>query len=161
MARDWGGGVPLRGGGEVVVLRNQHWGSRWGTDRNRALWSAFGVRTAQGNIFFGGDTGWGDGSWVTEAARAGPYRLAIIPIGAYLPRDIMQPSHIGPEEALRIFRALDPVMALAVHWGTFQLAFEGIDEPPRTLAALMREQNVPPGRFVATEAGRSFSVPAR
>jgi L-ascorbate metabolism protein UlaG (beta-lactamase superfamily) len=160
-ARDWGGRVPVRGGSEVVVLRNHHWGSRWGSDRNRALWSAFAVHTPQGNIFFGGDTGWGDGSWVAEAARAGPYRLAIIPVGAYLPRDIMQNSHVGPAEALRIFRALNPVMALAVHWGTFQLAFEAMDDPPRTLAALERRQGLPPGRFIATEVGRPFSVPAR
>jgi len=98
---------------------------------------------------------------VTEAARAGPYRLAIIPIGAWLPRDVMQNSHVGPEEALRIFHALDPAMALAVHWGTFQLAFERIDQPPRRLAALMRQQGVAPGRFLAAEAGRPFSVPER
>jgi L-ascorbate metabolism protein UlaG (beta-lactamase superfamily) len=153
--------VPLRGGGEVIVLRNQHWGSRWGSDRNRALWSAFSVRTPQGNIFFGGDTGWGDGSWVAAAARAGPYRLAIIPIGAYLPRDMMQNSHVGPDEALRIFRALDPVMALGVHWGTFQLAFETIDGPPRALLALERGQRVQPGRFITTDVGQIFSVPAR
>ena len=146
---------------EVRALRSWHWSSRWGTDRNRALWSAFAVRTPQGNIFFGGDTGWGDGAWVTEAARAGPYRLAIIPIGAWLPRDIMQASHIGPDEALRVFRGLNPVMALGVHWGTFQLAFEGIDDPPRTLAALAQRQGLAPGRFVTTEAGRPFSVPAR
>lgn len=161
VARDWGGRVSVRGGSEVVVLRNHHWGSRWGSDRNRALWSAFSVRTPQGNVFFGGDTGWGDGAWVTEAARAGPYRLAIIPIGAYLPRDIMQNSHVGPDEALRIFRTLNPVMALAVHWGTFQLAFETIDGPPRVLQELERREGVPPGRFIATEAGRPFSVPAR
>jgi L-ascorbate metabolism protein UlaG (beta-lactamase superfamily) len=161
VARDWGGHVPLPGGGEVVVLRNQHWGSRWGTDRNRALWSAFAVRTAHGNIFFGGDTGWGDGSWVMEAARAGPYRLAIIPIGAYLPRDIMQASHVGPDEALRIFHGLNPVMALAVHWGTFQLAFEGIDAPSTALRELEQREGLAPGRFLATEVGRPFSVPAR
>jgi L-ascorbate metabolism protein UlaG (beta-lactamase superfamily) len=161
VARDWGERVPLPGGGDVVVLRNQHWGSRWGTDRNRALWSAFAVHTPHGNIFLGGDTGWGDGSWVDEAARLGPYRLAIIPIGAYLPRDIMQNSHMGPEEALRVFHAFNPVMALGVHWGTFQLAFEGIDDPPRTLAALVRQRSLPPGRFLTTEAGQPFSVPAR
>lgn len=161
VARDWGGRVPVRGGAEVVVLRNNHWDSRWGSDRNRALWSAFAVRTPQGTIFFGGDTGWGDGTWVDEAARAGPYRLAIIPIGAYLPRDIMQNSHLSPEEALRVFHALNPAMALGVHWGTFQLAFEGIDDPPRTLAALVQRQGLPPGRFVTTEAGWAFSVPAR
>jgi L-ascorbate metabolism protein UlaG (beta-lactamase superfamily) len=161
IARDWGGRVPIPGGGEVMVLRNHHWGSRWGTDRNRALWSAFSIHTRQGNIFFGGDTGWGDGAWVAEAARAGPYRFAIIPIGAYLPRDLMENSHVGPEEALRIFRALNPVRALAVHWGTFQLAFEEIDGPPRTLQALERRQGLAPDRFLVTEAGRPFDVPPR
>ncbi len=161
VARDWGGRVPAPGGAEVIVLRNHHWGSRWGTDRNRALWSAFSVRTPHGNIFFGGDTGWGDGTWVGEAARAGPYRFAIIPIGAWLPREIMQNSHVGPEEALRIFGILNPTMALAVHWGTFQLAFETIDGPPRTLLELERREGMAPGRFIVAEVGRPFSVPAR
>lgn len=161
VARDWGDHVPLRGGAEVMLLRSWHWSTRWGNDRNRALWSAFAVRTPSGNIFFAGDTAWGDGSWVGEAARAGPYRLAIIPIGSYLPRDMMQNNHIGPGEALRIFHALNPAQALGVHWGTFQLAFERIDDPPRTLADLMRQQGVAPGRFVAAEAGRPFSVPER
>jgi L-ascorbate metabolism protein UlaG (beta-lactamase superfamily) len=145
----------------VTVLRNHHWGSRWGTDRNRALWSAFSVQTPAGNIFFAGDTGWGDGSWVREAARAGPYRLAIIPIGAYLPRDVMQNSHVGPEEALRMFHVLAPTRALAVHWGTFQLSFEAMDQPPRVLADLQRREGMPLDRFIATEVGRPFSVPAR
>jgi L-ascorbate metabolism protein UlaG (beta-lactamase superfamily) len=160
VTRDWGGRVPIPGG-EVVLLRNHHWGSRWGTDRNRALWSAFSIRTRQGNIFFAGDTGWGDGGWVREAARAGPYRLAIIPIGAFLPREVMSNSHVGPAEALDMFRILDPRMALAMHWGTFQLSFEGMDQPPQLLADLQRRQGFPPGRFIATATGQPFSVPAR
>ncbi len=161
VTRDWGGRVPIPGGGEVVVLRNHHWGSRWGTDRNRALWSAFAIRTPQGNIFFAGDTGWGDGSWVREAARAGPYRLALIPIGAYLPREVMRNSHVGPAEALDMFRVLAPRVALAVHWGTFQLSFEGMDQPAHLLADLRRRANVPAERFLATAVGQPFSVPAR
>ena len=96
-----------------------------------------------------------------EAARAGPYRLAIIPIGAYLPRDVMQNSHVGPAEALAMFRILDPRQALAVHWGTFQLSFEGMEQPPQVLAELQRQQNFTAGRFVATRVGQPFSVPAR
>ena len=161
VTRDWGGRVRLPGGGEVIVERNQQWGSRWGTDRNRALWSAFTVRTPAGNIFFAGDTGWGDGSWAHEAARHGPFRLAILPIGAYLPRDVMQSSHVDPEESLRIFQILNPVRALGVHWGTFQLTFEGIDDPPRTLAALARARGLAPERFVTTEAGQPLLVPER
>ena len=157
VARDWGGRVGVRRGIDVIVERNHHWGSRWFTDRNRALWSAFTVRTPAGNIFFAGDTGWGDGSWAREAARHGPYRLAIIPIGAYEPRDVMRNSHLDPEEAFRVFEALDPVRALGVHWGTFQLTFEPIGDPPRRLAALRSARR--DARFIATEVGRSFSVP--
>ena len=144
---------------DVRVLRNHHWGSRWGTDRNRALWSAFSVRLPSGNIFFGGDTGWGDGSWVREAARHGPFRLALIPIGAYEPRDFMKTNHVDPEEAVRIFETLRPARALGIHWGTVQLTFEAIDDPLRRLEALKRARGIAPGRFVATEVGQTFAVP--
>ena len=157
-ALDWGQAKSTERWG-VTVLRNHHWSSRWGTDRNRALWSAFKVRTPAGNIFYAGDTGFGDGGWVREAARNGPYRLAIIPIGAYEPRDFMKTNHINPEEAVRIFRALDPVQALGVHWGTIQLTFEPIGEPRQRLEALKRRHGIAPGRFVATEVGQSFKVP--
>jgi len=145
----------------VMAMRNHHWGSRWGTDRNRALWSAFAIHTLGGSIFFAGDTGWAGGGWAREAARRGPFRLAIIPIGAYLPRDVMQDNHVDPEESVQIFEALNPVRALGVHWGTFQLTFEGIDDPPRALAAALRARAIAPERFVATEAGQSFRVPER
>jgi L-ascorbate metabolism protein UlaG (beta-lactamase superfamily) len=159
-AKDWGGRVPLGRAGDVVVERNHHWGSRWGTDRNRALWSAFTVRLPGGNIFYAGDTGWGDGSWVREAARSGPFRLAIVPIGAYEPRDFMKTNHINPEEAVRMFEVLKPATALGVHWGTFQLTFEPINDPPRRLAALRRARGIPDSRFIAVEVGRSFNVPS-
>jgi len=172
VARDWGGRVSVYSrecgpavrcvpSAQVFVLRNHHWSSRWGTDRNRALWSAFSIRTPQGNIFFAGDTGWGDGSWLREAARAGPYRLAIIPIGAYLPRDVMQNSHVDPQEALAMYRVLAPRMALAVHWGTFRLSFEAMDQPAGELRALAARQGLPQGRFITPVPGQSFSVPAR
>lgn len=158
IALDWNKRVRI-GGAMVVAERNHHWSSRWGVDRNRALWSAFTVELPGGSIFFAGDTGIGDGSWVREAAR-GPIRLAILPIGAYEPRDFMKTNHINPEEAVAIFEALKPALALGIHWGTFQLTFEGINEPRQKLAALKRQRGIAPDRFVATEAGQSFGVPA-
>ena len=159
VARDWGGRVPLGNGTEVIVARNHHWSSRWFTDRNRALWSAFAVRTPSGNIFFAGDTGWGDGSWAREAARLGPYRLAILPIGAYEPREVMASNHVNPEEAMQVFEIMNPVTALGMHWGTFQLTWEPIDEPWQRLAALRRARGLAPARFVATPVGLTFAVP--
>jgi len=159
VALDWNGRVPVGNGASVIVERNHHWGSRWGVDRNRALWSAFTIELPGGNVFFAGDTGFGDGSWVREAAARGPYRLAILPIGAYEPRDFMKDNHINPEEAVAIFEALKPTMALGIHWGTFQLTFEGIDEPWQRLALLRRGRGIKDDRFITTEAGRGFDVP--
>lgn len=158
-ALDWGGRLRVADGVEVVVERNHHWSSRWGTDRNRALWSAFTVRLPGGNIFFAGDTGWGDGSWVAEAAAHGPFRLALIPIGAYEPRDFMALNHVDPEEAVRVFEQLDPAAALGIHWGTFQLTWEAIDDPLRRLEALKRTRAGARDRFVTVEAGGSFEAP--
>jgi len=169
---DWGGVV--RGGWracaaeidpcfpqriEVVVERVHHWGSRWGTDRNRALWSGFTVRLPGGNLFFAGDTGYGGGGWASADAKDGPYRLAILPIGAYAPRDVMSGNHMDPDEAVDVFRRLGARTALGVHWGTFQLTFEPIGDPPRRLAAALKRQGIAPERFVATEVGRTFEVP--
>ena len=164
-AADWGGRVPVRNTPgsppiEVIVERVHHWGSRWGSDRNRALWSGFTVVLPGGNLFFAGDTGWGDGGWLHAAARHGPFRLALLPIGAYEPVDLMQPSHIGPVEAVAAFRRLGAEHALAIHWGTFRLSDEGIDDPPALLRATLAGQGIPAERFRAAEVGQPWEVPA-
>jgi L-ascorbate metabolism protein UlaG (beta-lactamase superfamily) len=160
VTRDWGGRVPVRPGVEVIVERVHHWGSRWMRDRNRALWSGFTVTLPGGNLFFAGDTGFGDGSWPIAAAKDGPYRLAIIPIGAFRPREVMSGNHIGPVEAVEVFRRLGAARALAVHWGTFQLSEEGIDEPPAVLRAELKRRGIAEERFRAIDVGKAWDVPA-
>jgi L-ascorbate metabolism protein UlaG (beta-lactamase superfamily) len=159
VARDWGEKVIVRPGITVTIERVHHWGSRWIKDRNRALWSGFAVALPGGNLFYAGDTGIGDGSWPAEAAKDGPYRLALIPIGAFEPRDIMGPSHIDPVEAVDVFQRLGATNALAVHWGTFKLSSEGIDDPPNLLRATLVKRGIAADRFRAMEVGVSWDVP--
>jgi L-ascorbate metabolism protein UlaG (beta-lactamase superfamily) len=159
VAADWGRSVAIAAGVSVVVERVHHWGSRWGTDRNRSLWSGFTVRLPGGNLFFAGDTGRGDGSWPRDAARDGPFRLAILPIGAYSPREIMQSNHMNPDEAVAAFQRLGGRTALGVHWGTFQLTFEGIDDPPTQLRQALKAKGIAANRFLATEVGQTVEVP--
>ena len=140
IALDWGQSHGVRPGVSVAVTRNHHWGSRWFSDRNRALWSSFVVRLPSGgNIFFAGDTGFGDGRWPTEAAALGPIRLALIPIGAFrfAPGQMSSGSHIGPAEAALVHQRLRAARSIPIHWGTFRLSYEGYDTPPRILAAAM------------------------
>ncbi|PAX07055.1 MBL fold metallo-hydrolase [Sphingomonas lenta] len=164
-AVDWGGAVTMRGRPgdprpvRVVVNRNHHWGSRWFADRNRALWSSFVVELPGGNLFFAGDTGFGDGRWPAEAARYGPVRLALIPIGAFRFKagQMASGSHIGPIQAAEVHERLGASTSLPIHWGTFRLSYEGYDTPPRLLAETLRCT----GRtgFAAVAIGRPVEVP--
>jgi len=145
----------------VIVTRNHHWSSRWFTDRNRALWSSFVVKLPHGNIFFAGDTGFGDGKWPAEAAALGPIRLALIPIGAFRFEEgqMASGSHIGPQGALRVWDGLGRPFALPMHWGTFRLSREGYETPPRMLAAMQRCAGSDPARFAPVAIGVPVAVP--
>ncbi len=161
-ALDWGQRAEITPGVEVIVTRNHHWGSRWFSDRNRALWSSFVIRTPGGNIFFAGDTGLGDGEWPREAAALGPVRLALIPIGAFrfAEGQMESGSHIGPGGAVRVFARLGAAHAVPIHWGTFRLSYEGYDTPPKMLEALMRCSGGDPAAFTAATFGKAIEVPA-
>jgi L-ascorbate metabolism protein UlaG (beta-lactamase superfamily) len=159
-ALDWGGEVAVRPGVSVVVNRGHHWDSRWFADRNRALWSGFVVRLPGGNLFFSGDTGAGDFKWADQAASYGPIRLALIPIGAFrfTAGQMAVGSHIGPVDAVEVYRRLGATQAIAIHWGTFRLSYEGWDTPPRLLAAA--ERCTGQRGFSAVRIGRTMDVPA-
>lgn len=161
-ALDWGGTLAIKPGVDVIVTRNHHWGSRWFTDRNRALWSSFVIRLPGGNVFFAGDTGLGDGKWPAEAAALGPIRFAMIPIGAFrfTAGQMESGSHIGPLDAVRIFARLGAAHAMPIHWGTFRLSYEAYDTPPKMLELLMRGAGGDPAEFAPAVIGRSFVVPA-
>lgn len=157
---DWDQAASVRGA-RVHVVRNHHWGSRWFADRNRALWSAFVVEMPGGNLFFAGDTGFGDGKWPREAAAIGPIRLALIPIGAFRfqPGEMVTGSHIGPREAVRVWDRLGRPTAMPIHWGTFKLSAEARETPPAMLDLLMRCASEPADRFARRDIGRPFDVP--
>ena len=160
VARDWGGRVAVRPGISVIVSRSHHWGSRWFADRNRALWSSFVVTLPGGNLFFAGDTGAGDLRWADAAAAYGPIRFAIIPIGAFrfAAGQMAQGSHIGPVDAVEVYRRLGAARALGVHWGTFRLSYEAWDTPPRLLRAASRCARLT--GFGTAPIGHGLAVPA-
>lgn len=160
-ALDWGRERVIRPGVSVVVTRNHHWGSRWFADRNRALWSSFVIKLPGGNVFFAGDTGMGDGRWPAEAAKLGPVRLALLPIGAFrfVPGQMAAGSHIGPPQAVQIFERLGASTAIPIHWGTFRLSYEAYDTPPRLLDAAVRCSAIrPEARFAPVRLGQPVAI---
>jgi L-ascorbate metabolism protein UlaG (beta-lactamase superfamily) len=119
----------------------QHFSGRTLWDRNRRLWSGWVIAGQAKRLYFAGDTAYFSG-FKEIGERLGPFDLAAMPIGAYLPSVIMQPSHTTPEEALRGFADVRGERFVAIHWGTFDLAEEPLDEPPERLLAEARRLNL-------------------
>jgi len=130
---DWGDRV-IHEGVTVHALPSQHWSRRGLGDMRRALWASWAVAGPERRFYFAGDTGYFDG-FAEIGAALGPFDLAAVPIGAYEPQAMMKPSHTTPEEAVQAGRDLDAERIVAIHFGTFDLSDEPLDEPPRRFRA--------------------------
>jgi L-ascorbate metabolism protein UlaG (beta-lactamase superfamily) len=141
----------------ITLTPAQHFSARHMLDRNRALWGGFLIQAGGRRILFAGDTGYG-AHFREIAARLSPIDLALLPIGAYEPRWFMKDIHMNPAEAVQAHLDLSARRSIAMHFGTFQLTPEGIDEPVHELSKAVRQRGVAPERFQALEAGESFRV---
>jgi N-acyl-phosphatidylethanolamine-hydrolysing phospholipase D len=126
--------------GRVTVhcVPAQHWSARWLGDRNETLWSGWVVTGPTRRFYYAGDTGYFAG-FADIGERLGPFDLAALPIGAYEPAAMMRDHHLNPEEAVQAGLDVRARRMLGVHYGTFDLTDEALDEPPgRFLAAATR-----------------------
>jgi L-ascorbate metabolism protein UlaG (beta-lactamase superfamily) len=116
-------------GVRVTYVPSQHWSRRSLTDSNRALWGGFVIEGGGVAIYHSGDTAYFEGfSQIGE--RFPRIDAALLPIGAYDPGWFMSKQHMNPEEALQAFQDLGARTMVAMHWGTFKLTDEPLDEPP-------------------------------
>lgn len=160
-ARDWGDTLALGPGVDVTLVPAYHWSARGAFDRRMALWASYVIGTPDGRIYHIGDTGYHDGAFFRQHGEAfGPFRLAILPIGAYEPRWFMADNHMNPSEALQVMLSLKAEAAIGHHWGTFQLTNEGVERPLEALNAALKEAGIARGRFRASRPGEVWEARA-
>src|SRR3984893_6275265 len=163
-AYDWDDRVDLgRGdigqGIAVTLVPARHWSARTLSDRNMSLWASFVIETPGGNIYFVADSGYGDGWYFRRAReRHGPFRLAVLPIGAYEPRWVMRDQHMNPAESVQALIDCGAEIALAHHYGTFQLTDEPFDAPLVALADALKAGGISPQRFRAMRPGQVWQL---
>jgi L-ascorbate metabolism protein UlaG (beta-lactamase superfamily) len=109
------------------------------------------------SIYFAGDTAYAP-FFHDIRQRLAPIDLALLPIGAYEPRWFMRAVHMNPAEAVQAHLDLEANESVAMHFGTFQMTTEGIDEPARALTDACRERNVPLSQFRIPEFGESVRL---
>lgn len=156
---DWWDATELPGGARVTAVPAQHFSARTPFDRNRALWSGFVLEHRGWRLYFAGDTGYG-AHFVEIGARFPGIHLALLPIGAYDPRWFMRPVHTDPEEAVRAHLELGAARSVAMHFGTFQLTDEPIDEPATRLAAERDRRGLAADSFGVLTTGQTLRLGA-
>src|ERR1700738_236608 len=158
-AYDWEDQVKIGEGVAVTLVATRHWSARNLSDRNMSLWASFVIEAPGGRIYFVADSGYGDGRHFRGACeRHGPFRLAILPIGAYEPRWFMRDSHMNPAESVQAFIDCGAELALGHHYGTFQLTDEPIDAPLVALADALKDVGISTERFRTLRPGEVWAL---
>lgn len=142
---------------EVFCLPTQHFSGRTAMDGNRSLWCAWLLQLEGFRLFFGGDTGYGS-VFRQIGELFAPIDLALLPIGAYEPRWFMSPVHVAPEESVQIHRDIGARLSIGMHWGTFVLTDEPMDEPPRRLRKALAAHDIEERNFRVMQHGEMLEV---
>lgn len=125
----------------VTFVPSQHWSQRGPLDRNDTLWGGFVIQGQGRSVYFAGDTAFFNG-FRDIGERFPGIDAALLPIGAYDPQWFMRRQHMNPDDAVAAFRDLGARLLCAMHWGTFKLTDEPLDEPPRLLEEARRREGL-------------------
>jgi N-acyl-phosphatidylethanolamine-hydrolysing phospholipase D len=138
----------------------QHFSGRGFRDRDRTLWCSYALRSEGVAFYFGADSGLHP-EYRSIGERFGPFDIVALPIGAYEPRWFMRPVHMDPDDAVQAWQVLasahsgSPPPLLPIHWGTFKLTDEPMDEPPRLARAAWDQRGLPASLFWLMKHGET------
>jgi len=154
---DWWGSTGVLDDIEVTCTPAQHFSARGLRDRNKTLWGGFAFRSGGLLTYFAGDSGYCP-HFEEIRKRLEPIDIAMIPIGAYKPRWFMKPMHMNPDDAMRAHLDLNARTSIAMHFGTFKLTDESIDEPVQRLTAARTVLKMTPDVFRVPDVGETLLV---
>lgn len=132
-----------------------HWSRRSLWDTCRSLWGGFVIESLRLKVFFAGDTGY-HSHFQMIYQRFGAMDLSLLPIGAYEPRWLMKEAHMNPSEAVQAHLDLQSKQSMGIHFGTFRLTDEGIDDPIHELKKALTEKSINPTLFIAPWIGQTI-----
>ncbi len=123
---------------KVTLTPCKHWGARTLRDSHRG-YGGFVIEHQGRRLYHAGDSAYFEG-FKDIGVRCRP-ELALLPIGAYYP-DSFRHVHMGPDEAVLAFRDLRARLFIPMHFGSFKLSFEAIDEPPKWLWEIVEREGL-------------------
>ena len=169
---DWWQSHPIAtaaGPVDIVLTPVQHWSGRGFDDRLKTLWGGYAVFAPDLQLFFTGDTGYSKDFEDIRArfasrqtpSQGGSFDIALIALGGYEPRWFMRSQHVNPAEAVQIHLDVNAKRSAGIHWGTFGLTDESLDQPPIDLADARRAKGVADADFFVMAIGETRKLPKR
>jgi len=155
----------------IQTLPSQHWSRRSIFDTNESLWASWAfiwpatddetiqheeIQSEKFTAWFGGDTAYNPYQFKEIGQALGEVDLAMIPIGAYEPRWFMKTQHVNPLDAVEIFKDINAKSAFGIHWNTFVLTAEAVDEPPKALERALQKNGLGAELFQAMDIGGTW-----
>jgi len=125
----------------ITLTPSRHWSKRTPFDTNKALWGGYVIQNSEHTLYHAGDSAIGE--HFKEIGEKFSIDEAFLPIGAYRPEEIMKHNHLNPPEALQAASDLGGKIVIPIHYGTFILSDEPIDEPIEWFEKLAPTQPLP------------------
>jgi len=154
---DWWGSFEFNDQVKISAVPAQHFSGRGILDRDATLWCGYIIETVDLKIYFAGDSGYGS-FFKTIGERYPNIDLALLPIGAYLPVWFMSPIHTTPEEAVKIHLDIQSKQSVASHFGTFPLAYEGMEQAQLELHEALAKYDIPKDQFWILKEGEGRTL---
>lgn len=153
MELDWWEEIEINSSFRITSVPAQHFSGRF--RMNKTLWCGYVVEALSigKRFYFAGDTGYNTQDFKQIGAKWKFFDLALIPIGTYCPRKFMSAVHVDPREAVKIHQEIGSKLSLGMHWKTFSLSDEALEQPPFDLYKALQEAKIPPQHFLALEPG--------
>ena len=140
---------------DLTMTPCKHWGARLFKDTHRGF-GGYVIRGDGHVLYHSGDTAYFDG-FARIGQRLKP-DVALLPIGAYRP-DSYRGVHTCPEEALQAFLDLGAKRMIPMHYGTFRLSQEPMEEPVERLLAAAQQAGVAAAVCVLPEGETDVIAP--
>lgn len=151
---DWWENVELNGNTIITFTPQQHSSARNLLDRDKSLWGSFYIQSHGRSIYFGGDGGYST-HFTDIKNKLGSPEIAILGIGAYVPDFFMRAIHTSPAEAVTAHLDLGATQSIGMHFGTFQLASEGFEQPLEDLKTAMQKNSLSDDAFIVLQEGET------
>jgi N-acyl-phosphatidylethanolamine-hydrolysing phospholipase D len=139
----------------ITSVPANHWSKRNLFGTGGAGWGGYIIESEASTIYFAGDTGAHE-EYFKEIGKRFPHiDLSLIPIGAYHPQWIFGRYHVDPRGAVKIHKEVGSKQSFGMHWGTFKLTREPLDEPPKLLLEEVSKASLPKDEFTTMQIGET------